>query len=123
MLLSTLLESIKSEPALYSLDYRIIIQFIDLAQLLRAQISYTQPYYITTPPAHLPINIHEFLWTSLNIPDETTKNAWAVLNTLVWEEDPAQPQYTLELLPLFLQFGLSRQISFIPLYPPPLVHV
>lgn len=110
MLLSSLLKHIREEPALENLDVNIITQFIDLSRLLKTQISYVQPHYVTTPPARLPINIHEFLRISLEISDDITKRAWSALREVTWEADAAKPEYELAYLPMFLQYGLSRNI-------------
>lgn len=110
MLLSTLLEAVKTEPALGNLDVDVLTRFIDLSRLLRTQISHLQPQYSIAPPPQLPVNMHEFIQLSLNIPDDTTKIAWAALKALVWEGGSAKPEHMIQYLPLFLCFGLSRNI-------------
>ncbi|KAK7684278.1 hypothetical protein QCA50_012602 [Cerrena zonata] len=120
MLLSTFVDIIGVHPTLSKLQINDIHQFIAIARLLKVHLSHQQPHYLTTPPTRLPANIHEFLQCCMSLSDETLKIAWEALKTLIWEEDTSDKETSLKkmYLPLFLRFGLSRNISFIPLYPP-----
>ncbi|KAK7689517.1 hypothetical protein QCA50_007309 [Cerrena zonata] len=111
MLLCDLLQYIKAESALTTLDFDTITQFIDLCRLLRTPIGYIQPHYIETPPAQLPVNIQEFLQVALDIPDDTIKLAWDAFKQLVWDGEVVVPEQKVAYLPTFLRFGLSHNIS------------
>ncbi|KAJ7702176.1 hypothetical protein B0H16DRAFT_1902481 [Mycena metata] len=103
------------------LDFAVTVQYIELICLLKPSLRWEQASYQSGAPENLPLKVHDFLNTSLNLSDDIGRLAWTSLRTVAWSHDltpteelAARTKY----IELFLQHGLSRDISIYLLEPP-----
>ena len=105
-----------------ALDYEGLITYIDPVHLLQPNLSrsgYSDAYQ---PPEHLPLATHDFLRLCLSLDDEMAKLAWATLQHIAWNSDPAARDLRktvrarLKYLRLFLEHGTCRGIGMCSLF-------
>jgi len=94
------------------------IQYVDLICLLKPDISHLHASYQSGPPEHLPVNIHEFLITSLGITDDIGKLAWTAFNHIAWAHEKSvmcnsikRADVKSEYVRMFLEHGLCRGLG------------
>ena len=98
-------------PSLGALDISCACSFVNLAQLLKKEISFCQSHSRVIPPSRLPINIHEFLQCSTGLSDEMTKVMWDAFKELIWaDHNETSEGDKAKYLPLFIQFGMPRYV-------------
>ncbi|KAJ7929413.1 hypothetical protein B0H13DRAFT_2310564 [Mycena leptocephala] len=102
------------------LDFSTTVQYIDLIRLLKPSVRWNQASYQSNAPDSLPVKVHDFLKVSLGLTDDIGKLAWEHLRDAAWSHDltpveelAARTKY----ISLFLQHGLSRDISIFTLEP------
>jgi hypothetical protein len=66
------------------LDYGSLADFVNFICCLKPIIALQEASYRLDPPESLTVPIHEFLKVYLEMSDNATKQAWAVLRTLTW---------------------------------------
>jgi len=95
-------------------NFEAIVKYIELIILLKPLLKSFQASHQTAPLETLPVNVHDFLKVSLDIPDDIAKLAWAPFRELAWSLNPTEEQELasrIKHLKLFLMHGIQRKIG------------
>jgi hypothetical protein len=117
MKLGPIIQALNNYSDLHSqLDFKTVIEYIDLVCLLKPDLCQLCASYQQGPPDHLSIDIHKFLVVSLSISDDIAKMAWQALHYVAWEQmegDAVSRNAGIrdKYLKMFLKYGLCQGIG------------
>ncbi|KAJ7167590.1 hypothetical protein C8R46DRAFT_1093498 [Mycena filopes] len=103
------------------LEFATTVRYIELIHLLKPSLQWEQASYQSHAPEALPPRVRDFLNVVLSLSDDTGRLAWTALRTFAWSHTlPPAEELALrtKYIALFLQHGLSRDISIYSLEPP-----
>ncbi|KAF8156683.1 hypothetical protein B0H34DRAFT_783090 [Crassisporium funariophilum] len=112
------LEALQNHPVLRKLTLNKVIQYARLIGHLKNNILLPQPLEQSNPkvpPDVLPLSLVEFLSLALNIEPKSIQDSWDILKYYVWECKTVP--LTCEDFELFREFGWSRGITPLSIYP------
>ena len=111
MMLQQLIEACKYHPDLLDIPYDQLSLYISLICHLKPQIAFTQLTTHPGAPQPLPMAIHLFLQSALEMDDHTARLCWTTLKDLAWNDDDDAPCELTVLIPLFLVHGTSFELG------------
>ncbi|EDR16177.1 uncharacterized protein LACBIDRAFT_321423 [Laccaria bicolor S238N-H82] len=118
MRLITALENLQRHPVLRKLTLNDVVQYARLVGHLKNDILLPQPLEQTdpgVPPDVLPLSLVEFLSLALSIKQEFIQDSWDIMKYYIWECTTVPLIH--EDFELFREFGWSRGIAVLSIYP------